>query len=91
MLAKCTWLILGDKLFDPLSESKGHLISLEPGARRDIMVLTEHLDKFERGFDHYLRLNNFDPSGEVLSELLESSIELIGEGLLGLIEDEGVQ
>jgi hypothetical protein len=65
------------------------MISFEPGARRDIIVLTDSLTKFEREFDYYLRKANLDPTEESLRELIGSSSELVGEGLLGLIRSDG--
>ena len=61
------------------------MISYEQGARRDLVVLTESLTKFEREFDYQLRQANFDPTPEAIRELIQSSSELIGEGILGLI------
>jgi hypothetical protein len=85
----CTWLVIGDRLLDSVPIEGGQMISFEPGLRRDIMVLTESLTKFERAFDYYLRKANLDPSEEALRELIGSSAELIGEGLLGLIRPDG--
>ena len=65
------------------------MISFEPGIRRDIIVLTENLTKFERAFDYYLRKANLDPTEESLRELIAASAELVGEGLLGLIRPDG--
>ncbi len=85
ILKRCTWLVLVDRLLDAHPLKGGHMISYEQGARRDLVVLTESLTKFEREFDYQLRQSNFDPSPEAVRELIESSSELIGEGLLGLI------
>jgi hypothetical protein len=85
LLRYCTWLVLVDRLLDAQPIKGGHMISYEQGARRDLLVLTENLTKFEREFDYQLRQSNFDPSPEAVRELIESSSELIGEGLLGLI------
>jgi hypothetical protein len=84
LLKCCTWLVLGDKLVESLPMKGGQMISFEPGIRRDIIVLTESLTKFEREFDYYLRKANLDPTEESLHELIGTSAELIGEGLLGL-------
>lgn len=81
--------MLGDRLMDSLPTGGGHMISFEPGVRRDIIVLTESLTKFERAFDHYLRKANLDPTEESLRELITASAELVGEGLLGLIRPDG--
>jgi len=89
LLKNCTWLVLGDKLIDSLPTDGGHMISFEPGTRRDIIVLTESLTKFERTFDYYLRKANLDPTEESLRELITASAELVGEGLLGLIRPDG--
>lgn len=89
LLKSCTWLVLGDRLMDSLPTGGGHMISFEPGRRRDIIVLTESLTKFERAFDYYLRKANLDPTEESLRELITSSAELVGEGLLGLIRSDG--
>ncbi len=89
LLKNCTWLVLGDKLIDLLPTDGGHMISFEPGTKRDIIVLTESLTKFERAFDYYLRKANLDPTEESLRELITSSAELVGEGLLGLIRPDG--
>lgn len=89
LLAHCTWLVLGDKLLDVTPNNGGQMISFEPGIRRDIIVLTETLTKFERAFDHYLRRANLDPTEESLHELISASAELVGEGLLGLIRPDG--
>ena len=89
LLNHCTWLVLGDKLVDALPNNGGQMISFEPGIRRDIIVLTENLTKFERAFDYYLRKANLDPTEESLRELIASSAELVGEGLLGLIRPDG--
>ncbi|GDX92033.1 hypothetical protein LBMAG46_20400 [Planctomycetia bacterium] len=89
LLTHCTWLVLGDKLVDALPNNGGQMISYEPGIRRDIIVLTENLTKFERAFDYYLRKANLDPTEESLRELIASSAELVGEGLLGLIRPDG--
>ena len=89
LLKNCTWLVLGDKLIDSLPTDGGQMISFEPGTRRDIIVLTENLTKFERAFDYYLRKANLDPTEESLRELITSSAELVGEGLLGLIRPDG--
>ncbi len=89
LLSHCTWLVLGDKLVDSLPSNGGQMISFEPGLRRDIIVLTENLTKFERAFDYYLRKANLDPTEESLRELITASAELVGEGLLGLIRPDG--
>jgi|GEM_PF-2889328 len=89
LLSHCTWLVLGDKLVDALPTNGGQMISFEPGIRRDIIVLTENLTKFERAFDYYLRKANLDPTEESLRELIATSAELVGEGLLGLIRPDG--
>jgi len=89
LLSHCTWLVLGDKLVDALPNNGGQMISFEPGMRRDIIVLTENLTKFERAFDYYLRKANLDPTEESLRELIAASAELVGEGLLGLIRPDG--
>jgi hypothetical protein len=89
LLKHCAWLVLGDRLIDSLPTDGGQMISLEPGVRRDIIVLTENLTKFERAFDYYLRKANLDPTEESLRELISSSAELVGEGLLGLIRPDG--
>jgi hypothetical protein len=89
LLKCCTWLVLGDKLVESLPVKGGKVISFEPGVRRDIVVLTESLTKFEREFDYYLRKANLDPTEESLHELIGSSSELVGEGLLGLIRSDG--
>ncbi len=89
LLRHCTWLVLGDRLMDSLPLKGGHLISFEPGLRRDIIVLSESLTKFERAFGYYLRKANLDPTDEALRELIVSSAELVGEGLLGLIRQDG--
>ena len=89
LLKCCTWLVLGDKLVESLPATGGHMISFEPGLRRDIIVLTESLTKFEREFDYYLRKANLDPTEESLHELIGASAELVGEGLLGLIRSDG--
>jgi hypothetical protein len=89
LLKHCTWLVLGDRFIDSLPTDGGQMISLEPGMRRDIIVLTENLTKFERAFDYYLRKANLDPTEESLRELISSSAELVGEGLLGLIRPDG--
>jgi hypothetical protein len=89
LLKHCTWLVLGDKLADSLPTAGGHMISFEPGNRRDIIVLTESLTKFEREFDYHLRKANLDPTEESLRELISASAELVGEGLLGLIRPDG--
>lgn len=89
LLKNCTWLVLGDKLMDSLPLSGGHVISFEPGRRRDIIVLSESMTKFERAFGYYLRKVNQDPPDEALRELIVSSAELVGEGLLGLIRPDG--
>jgi hypothetical protein len=89
LLKHCTWLVLGDRLMDSLPTGGGHMISFEPGLRRDIIVLTESLTKFERAFDYYLRKANLDPTEEALRELITASAELVGEGLLGLIRPDG--
>ena len=65
------------------------MISFEPGMRRDVVVLTQGLTKFERAFDYYLRKANLDPTEEALRTLIASSAELVGEGLLGLIRPDG--
>jgi hypothetical protein len=65
------------------------MIAFEPGTRRDIIVLTENLTKFERALDYYLRQANLDPTEESLRELITASAELVGEGLLGLIRADG--
>lgn len=88
-LKNCTWLVLGDRLMDALPTGGGHMISFEPGVRRDIIVLTERLTKFERAFEYYLRKANLDPTEESLRELITASAELVGEGLLGLIRPDG--
>ena len=85
LLKHCTWLVIADRLLDSQPIKGGHMISYEQGARRDIVVLTESLTKFEREFDYQLRQTNFDPTPEAVRELIVSSGELIGEGLLGLI------
>lgn len=89
LLKCCTWLVLGDRLVESLPVNGGQMISFEPGLRRDIIVLTESLTKFERAFDYYLRKANLDPTEESLHELIASSSELVGEGLLGLIRPDG--
>jgi hypothetical protein len=89
LLKHCTWLVLGDRLMDSLPTGGGHMISFEPGVRRDIIVLTESLTKFERAFDYYLRKANLDPTEKSLRELITASAELVGEGLLGLIRPDG--
>ncbi|MEQ1907443.1 MAG: hypothetical protein ABMA15_01385 [Vicinamibacterales bacterium] len=89
LLKCCTWLVLGDKLVESLPVKGGKMISFEPGVRRDIIVLTDSLTKFEREFDYYLRKANLDPTEESLHELIGSSSELVGEGLLGLIRSDG--
>lgn len=89
LLKHSTWLVLGDKLMDSLPLNGGHMISFEPGLRRDIIVLSESLTKFERAFGYYLRKVNLDPTDEALRELIVSSAELVGEGLLGLIRPDG--
>ncbi len=91
LLKCCTWLVLGDKLMDSLPLQGGHMISFEPGLRRDIIVLSENLTKFVRAFDYYLRKENLDPTDEALRELIVSSAELVGEGLLGLIRPDGAE
>ena len=85
LLKHCTWLVIADRLLDSQPIKGGHMISYEQGPRRDIVVLTESLTKFEREFDYQLRQTNFDPTPEAVRELIVSSGELIGEGLLGLI------
>lgn len=77
LLKHCTWLVLGDKFMDSLPMKGGHLISFELGTRRDIIVLSENLTKFERAFGHYLRLANLDPTDEAVRELIVSSAELV--------------
>lgn len=89
LLKCCTWVVLGDKLVESLPMNGGQMISFEPGIRRDIIVLTESLTKFEREFDYYLRKANLDPTEESLHELIGASSELVGEGLLGLIRSDG--
>lgn len=89
LLKTCTWLVLGDRLLDAIPVADSHMISFEPGRRRDLMVMTESLTKFEREFDYYLRKANLDPPAESLRELIVSSAELVGEGLLGLIRADG--
>jgi hypothetical protein len=89
LLKHSTWLVLGDKLMDSLPIKGGHMISFEPGLRRDIIVLSESLTKFERALGYYLRKVNLDPTDEALRELIVSSAELVGEGLLGLIRPDG--
>jgi hypothetical protein len=85
ILHYCTWLVIADRLLDSQPLKGGHMISYEQGARRDVVVVTESLTKFEREFDYQLRQANFDPTPEAVRELIQSSTELIGEGLLGLI------
>jgi hypothetical protein len=85
LLKHCAWLVILDRLLDAQPLKGGHMISYEQGSRRDVIVLTESLKKFEREFDYQLRQSNFDPTPEAVRELIESSSELIGEGLLGLI------
>jgi len=85
LLKYCTWLVLLDRLLDAQPLKGGHMISYEQGARRDVIVLTESLSKFEREFGYQLRQSNFDPTPEAVRELIQSSSELIDEGLLGLI------
>jgi hypothetical protein len=85
ILRHCTWLVIADRLLDSQPLKGGHMISYEQGARRDVVVVTESLTKFEREFDYQLRQTNFDPTPEAVRELIQSSTELIGEGLLGLI------
>ena len=52
-------------------------------------VLTANLTKFEREFGYRLRQVNLDPSEESIRELIASSADLVGEGLLGLIRLDG--
>jgi predicted component of type VI protein secretion system len=47
------------------------------------------MTKFERAFGYYLRKVNQDPPDDALRELIVSSAELVGEGLLGLIRPDG--
>ena len=89
LLDSCTWLVVGDKTVDSLPMDCGSMISFEPGLRRDLIVITKNLTKFEREFDYYLRKANFDPTEESVHELIVASSELVGEGLLGLIRADG--
>jgi len=84
-LRACTWLVVGDKAVDTMPAGGGQVISFEPGVRRDVVVLTESLTKFEREFDYHLRKANLDPTEDEVRELVYSSAELVGEGLLGLL------
>src|ERR1019366_6942181 len=54
ILKVCTWLVIADRLLDSQPLKGGHMISYEQGARRDLVVLTENLTKFEREFDYQL-------------------------------------
>lgn len=90
-LRRCTWLVIGDRLLDTHPLDGGHIISFEPGVRRDIIVLTENFTKFEREFDYHLRRGklNLDPTEEAIRELIVASADLVGEGLLGLVRSSG--
>lgn len=89
ILKRCTWLVVGDKLMDTQPLKEGHVISYEPGARRDIVVISDSFTKFERAFGYYLRRVNLDPTDEAIRELVTSSADLVNEGLLGLIRADG--
>lgn len=84
-LKVCTWLVIGDKSVDTMPSGGGQVISFEPGVRRDVVVLSASLTKFEREFDYHLRMANLDPTEAEVRELVHSSAELVGEGLLGLL------
>jgi hypothetical protein len=89
MLKHCTWLVIGDRLLDAQPLKGGHVISFEQGVRRDLVVLSGSFTKFERAFGYYLRTVNLDPSDEALRDLILASVDLVGEGLLGLIRPDG--
>ena len=55
---------VGRQPVESLPVKGGKMISFEPGVRRDIIVLTDSLTKFEREFDYYLRKANLDPTEE---------------------------
>jgi hypothetical protein len=89
-LRHCTWLVIGDRLLDTHPLKAGHIISFEPGNRRDIIVITNSFTKFEREFDYHLRIKlNFDPTEEAIRELITASADLVGEGLLGVVRLSG--
>lgn len=94
LLDVCTWLVVGDRLLDTHPIKDGFIISYDPGQHRDLIVLATDFLKFEKEFDYQLRKANLDPTPEAIHDLIASSCDLLGEGLLNLVrlseEDEDV-
>jgi hypothetical protein len=88
-LTCCTWLFVADRSIRHLRKQGGSIIFFEAGPKRDVVVVSESMTKFEREFAYHLTQANLAPTDEAVKELVGSCSELIGDGLLGLIRSSG--
>lgn len=90
-LACCTWLFVADRSLRHLRKQGGSIIYFDAGSKRDVIVVSNSMTKFEREFVYHLTQANLAPTEEAVRELIASCSELIGDGLLGLIRSSGDQ
>jgi hypothetical protein len=90
-LTCCTWLFVADRSLRHLRKQGGSIIYFDAGSKRDVIVVSDSMTKFEREFSYHLTQANLAPTEEAVRELIASCSELIGDGLLGLIRSSGDQ